>query len=160
MATTISYYADDLANSLLKRSSALEGIYAGREVHMQTATYNFLGTEAALEVVALFMLPAGCTVVPWLSSLQVETDAATTMTIDIGDTDAYAPTPLVDEDADRYCDGVDCGAAGFDLFASGVAATSKLYTLHSECYITMTFATLVTPVTAGVMHINVAYMVP
>jgi hypothetical protein len=155
-----TYKADGLSNAELKRSTALEGLFAGRELKVQKASYTFVGTEAALEHVELFKLPAGCTIIPWLSSLQVTTDAATTLTIDIGDEDTLAPTPLVDSDADRYCDGVDCGAAGFDLFANGVAATSELYTLQSECYITMTFATLVTPVANGEIQVNIVYAVP
>lgn len=155
----ITLYADGVAAALISSADAQDESNLNRRVRVRKATYTFAGTEAATAEVGLFKLPAGATVLPALSRLQVTTDCATTFTVDIGDTDTTTASPLVASDVDRYADGVDCGAAGDDAFASGVAAAA-LYTLGEECWITMKFATLVTPVAAGVINVYVAYLDP
>lgn len=120
------------------------------KVRCTKVRYTFTGDEAAADVIRLFELPAGATILPKLSSTQVIVDAASALTLDVGDEDTLAPSPLVDSDADRYSDGVDNGAVGDKPFASGVAATA-LYTLNEQCWITSTLATLTTPVAGGII---------
>jgi hypothetical protein len=155
----ITLYADGVADAALSRADAQDAPSLDARLRMRRARYTFDGTEAALAEVGLFKLPAGATVVPWLSALQVVVDCATTFTADIGDTDSTAPSPLVDADVDRYADGVDVGAVGYDAFASGAAA-ARLYTLGEECWITLKFATLVTLVEGGIIDVFVAYLSP
>lgn len=157
------YYSDNHAKSATDTTTLAEHLADRNEGALDTgrmlvakATYTFLGTEAALENVRLFKLAKGDTIIPQLSYIFITVDAATTLTIDIGDTDSLAPSPLVDSDADRYADGIDCGAVGVDVFASGVAASAP-YTLNEDAWITATFATLATPVAGGKMTVKVVY---
>lgn len=128
-----------------------------RDVKLAKVRYSFKGDEVAADVIRLFRAKKGTTILPALSETQVIVDCAATLTVDVGDEDTLAPTPLIDSDADRYCDGIDCGAVGRDAFANGVAATA-LYTLQSDCWITATLATLVTPTDTGVIDFIIAYL--
>lgn len=129
--------------------------------HMKTALvrYTFKGDEAAGESVGIFKLKKGCTPLPQKCGIRVLVDCAVTLTVDVGDEDTETPTPLIDSDADRYCDGVDCGAVGYDAFASGVAATA-LYSVREDCWMTATWATLSTPADGGVIEFEVCYLEP
>ena len=129
--------------------------------HMKTARvrYTLNGDEAAGDVIRLFKLSKGCMIIPELSRLFTLLDAGASMTVDVGDEDAEAPSPWVDSDADRYADGLDAGAEGVDVFASGAASTQR-YTLASQCWITATLATLSTPSDEGVIDFEIVYLEP
>lgn len=144
-----------------------------RKLRFADYLYEFSGSEVALDIIRLPFggptgkWPKGTEVFPQLCYAYVETDCATTLTLDVGDLDtaaasaaypdgtAYAVAHIA-SDADRYCDGIDCGAVGVDAFASGVAAAIP-HVLQEACYLTATLATLVTPAAAGVLRIRIAY---
>lgn len=130
-----------------------------RHVKVALIPYTFKGDEAAGDVIKLFKLKKGCTIRTQTSGIFTLVDAGAAMTIDVGDEDTLAQTPLVDSDADRYCDGVDCGAVGYDAFANGVAATQR-HTLGSDCWITATIATLSTPSDVGYLIFEIEYLDP
>lgn len=129
--------------------------------HMKTALirYTMKGDEGAADIIRLCQLPKGATPIPQKCGIRVLVDLGGTATIDVGDEDTEAPTPLIDSDADRYCDGVDVGATGYDAFANGAAATA-LYSLRSQCWMTATFATLTTPAEGGVIEFELVYLEP
>lgn len=129
--------------------------------HMKTALvrYTSKGTEAGGDRIFLFQLKKGSTIIPQKCAARVLVDIAAALTLDVGDTDTEAPTPLIDSDADRYCDGVDIGAVGYDAFANGVAANA-LYSLRSDCWITATLATVTTPAEGGVIELEICYLEP
>lgn len=133
--------------------------YIESKVHCTKVRYTFTGEEAASDVIRLFELPAGAVILPKISSQQVIVDSGGTLTLDIGDLDTLAPTPLVDSDADRYSAGVDCGAVGDKPFAGGVAAAA-LYELQEQCWITATIATLSTPAVGGIIDFIVYWREP
>lgn len=130
-----------------------------RHLKVARARYTFKGDEAAGDVIRLFKLKKGCSILTQQSGIFTLVDAGAAMTIDVGDEDTLAPTPLVDSDADRYCDGVDCGAVGYDAFANGAAATQRMQ-LGSDCWITATIATLSTPSDVGLLEFEIFYLEP
>lgn len=138
--------------------------------------YHFAGTEAAADIINLpFGGPngkwkKGTVVFPQLSYAFIETDGAVTLTLDVGDLDTAAASAAyrngdsyavahIASDADRYCDGIDIGAVGVDVFANGVTATIP-HELQEDCFLTATFATLSTPAAAGVLRLRIAYFDP
>lgn len=146
---------------------------ASRHLKFAEWLYEFTGSEVALDVIQLGLgssnakFPKGTEVFPQLSYFYVETDCAATLTCDCGDLDASAASYAhpngdaysvahVASDADRYADGVDCGAVGVDVFASGVAAAVP-FVLQSDSYLTVTLATLVTPAANGKLRTRIAY---
>lgn len=129
------------------------------KVHCTKVRYTFTGTEAQGDKIRLFELPAGAVVLPTPSEVQVIVDSGGVLTLDIGDEDTLAPTPLVDSDADRYADGINAASVGRVAFANGVAALA-LYTLQEQCWITCTFATLTTPLDGGILDFIVWYREP
>src|SRR5512136_365246 len=145
-----TYYSDIRVNERLQ--SAGNGTIGDRNNGLLkssvplfiTAIYTMVGTEAATEYIELAKLQQGVRIDPTLSSITSE-GVATTLTIDIGDDDVLGVGTTAD--ADRYADGLDCAAAGIDLFsANACAARLTPYTLGSESIIKATFATLATPV--------------
>lgn len=129
------------------------------KVHCTKVRYTFTGTEAAADVIRLFELPAGAVILPTPSEIQVIVDASGTLTLDVGDEDTLAPTPLIDSDADRYADGISASAVGRTAFANGVAALA-LYELQEQCWITATFATLSTPIDGGIIDFIIFWREP
>lgn len=129
------------------------------KVRCTKVRYTFTGDEAAGDVIRLFELPKGAVILPNISSQQVVVDCAGTLTIDVGDLDSTTESPLVADDADRYSDGVDCGAVGDKPFANGVAAAA-LYELGEQCWITATLATLATPAAGGILDFIIYWREP
>jgi len=130
------------------------------KVHCTKVRYTFTGTEAASDIIRLFELPAGATILPKISSVQVIVDAASgAFTLDVGDEDTLAPSPIVDSDADRYADGINVASAGDVPFTAGAAAT-VLYALNEQCWITATFATLATPIDGGILDFIIYWREP
>lgn len=120
-----------------------------------TTSYTMVGTEAAGEYIELCKLPQGVRIDPTLSSITSE-GVATTLTIDIGDDDVLGVGTTAD--VDRYADGLDCAAAGIDLFsANACAARLTPYTLGSESIIKATMVTLATPVAGKKLTFRIAY---
>jgi len=118
-----------------------------------TVSYTMLGTEAAADVINLGILPEGAVIDPTLSSITGD-GVATTCTIDVGDDDDTTAA-----DADRYADGLDCAAAGIDLFsANASAARLTPYALQKDSVIKATFATLVTPVAGKKLLFRIGYL--
>lgn len=146
-----------------------------RELKFADYLYQFTGTEAATDIIRLPFggptgkFPKGTEVFPHLSYVFIETDALASGTVHVGDLDASAasaayangdayPVAHIASDADRYAASLDIGALGTDVFAGGVAAIIA-HVLQEASYLTVTFATLVTPAAAGVMRIRIAYFV-
>lgn len=144
-----------------------------RKLRFAEYEYHFSGSEAAADIIRLPFngpsgkWPKGIVVVPQLSYAFIETDGAVTLTLDVGDLDSAAASAAyangdsyavahVASDADRYADGLDVGAVGVDVFASGVAASIP-HELQEACYLTATFVTLSTPAAAGVLRLRLAY---
>lgn len=147
-----------------------------RELRWAEWVYHFTGSEAASDIIRLPFggptgkFPAGTQVHARLGELFIETDAAATLTADVGDLDSAAADAAYDNgdayavahianDADRYCDGVDIGAVGWDQFANGVAA-SVPHVLQEDAYLTLTFATLSTPSATGVLRVRIPFFLP
>lgn len=152
--------ADATAETLnLDPSNFPSGNRFQRHVKVARARYTFNGDEAQGDVIRLFKLKKGCTVLPQLSYIFTLVDVGGSCTVDIGDEDTLAVTPLVDSDADCYADGVDVGAVGVDAFANGAAATQRR-NLGSDCWITMTLATLTTPSDVGLIEVELHYLEP
>lgn len=177
MATKFPYgFTDPAGNNYPSNTPLNARRSTQRELRFAEYLYQFDGTEAAADIIRLPFgsptgkWPKGTEVFPQLSYAYVETDALASGTLDVGDLDtaaasaaypngdAYAVAHIA-SDADRYCDGIDIGAVGVDVFATGVAAAIP-HVLQEDCYLTATFATLVTPSAAGVLRIRVAYFTP
>ena len=175
MATLYPYGFTDPVGANYPSSTPLDARKSTqRKLRVAEYLYQFTGAEAAADIIRLpFNGPAG----KWpkgievepnaISAAFVETDALASGTLDVGDLDTAAASAAypngdayavahVASDADRYADGLDIGAVGRDAFASGVAAAIP-HILQEACYLTATFATLVTPAAAGVLRIKVAY---
>lgn len=116
--------------------------------------YTFTGDEVATDTIRLCKLPAGCVILPYLSNV-VSDAVATTATITIGD-EAVSAKDTVTADVDRYSTALDVAAAGADAFTGGIAATVP-YALTAERWITVTLATLNTPVAGKILQFNLAY---
>lgn len=174
MATLFPYGFTDPAGANYPSTTPLDARKSTqRKLRFADYLYQFTGFEAAADIIRLAFgahnapWPKGTEVFPQLSYSYVETDALASGTLDVGDLDtaaasaayangdAYAVAHIA-SDADRYADGLDIGAVGVDVFATGVAAAIP-HKLQEACYLTATFATLVTPASAGVLRIRVAY---
>lgn len=83
----------------------------------ETITYTLLGSEAANDTIQLFDLPAGCVLIPQLSTVTCA-DPGTTLTLDIGDA----------ADTDRYADGIVLSAGGMVNFASTLPVPAGITT--------------------------------
>lgn len=120
-------------------------------------THTMLGTEAAADVLNLVKLPLGAIIDPTLSTM-VNDGAATTATVDIGDDDTAGVGAAAD--GDRYCDGVSVAAAGIVRFDS-IASAARLtpYALGADSIITLTWATMNTPVAGKKLTIRIAYRI-
>lgn len=103
--------------------------------------YTMVGTEAANDVIRLWLAPQGTTILSHLSLLTSD-GIATTATVNVGDEDPTA-TPA------RYCAGANVAGANarvlFNATGNPVASVAP-YTLLFDAYITATFATLAAPV--------------
>jgi hypothetical protein len=117
-----------------------------------TLIYTMVGTEVAGDIIKV-PLQQGDRILPHLS--QVSSDGiATTATLKIGDDDIAGP------DDDRYGAAIDVAAAGLDSFnaaTKGVAATTS-YSLSKDANLTVTFATLGTPVAGKKLEFLVFYV--
>lgn len=177
MATLFPYGFTDPAGGNYPSSTPLDARkYTQRKPRVAEYLYHFTGSEAQGDIIRLPFggptgkWPKGTVVDPNRSELFVETDCAVTLTADVGDLDTAAASAAypngdsyavahIASDPDRYCAGVDIGAVGRDAFASGVAASIP-HELQEDCYLTLTFATLSTPASDGVLRIRVAYFAP
>lgn len=147
-----------------------------RELRFAEYLYEFDGTEEQGDRLILGLgsgnakFPKGTEVLAALGELFVETDCAATLTVDVGDLDSAAASAAypngtayavahIANDADRYADGVDCGAVGRDAFASGVAIAIP-HKLQEDAFLTATFATLSTPADGGILRIRIPYFLP
>jgi hypothetical protein len=160
MATLYSDLFPTRTSDIIGLQSRQEGYKTTPRYSFTNIDYTFVGTEAADDVVRLWKFPKGTIIIPQFSGLWTLVDAATTLTVDIGDLDTLTPSPLVASDADRYADGVDCGAVGYDSFGTAGVAYAAPYKLLEDCYVTMTFATLATPVAGGLIRVGIAYLGP
>lgn len=153
-----TFYSDQYPTRLPPASVVDGSRYLGN-LKRAEASYTMVGTEAAADVVKLFFAKKGTVIIPQLSYVFVETDAAVTLTCDVGDLDTAAADykSHTASDADRYADGVDIGAVGVDAFASGAAATTR-HVLQEDCWITATFATLSTPAAGGLIRWEIVYV--
>jgi hypothetical protein len=134
--------------------SRAEGLNASAETLFVTTTYTMLGTEAAGDFVRICKLPPRVMVDPTLSTITSE-GVATTLTVDVGDDDDTGVGTAAD--ADRYADGLDCAAAGIDLFsANACAARLTPYVTSKECWLIAELKTLVTPVADKKLTFRVA----
>jgi hypothetical protein len=135
--------------------SRAEGLAASAFPAKVVTTYTMLGTEAAGDFVRICKLPPRARVDPTLSSITSE-GVATTLTIDVGDDDDEGVGAQAD--ADRYADGLDCAAAGVDLF-SAIAASARLtpYVTSKECWLIAELKTLATPVAGKKLTFRVVY---
>jgi hypothetical protein len=124
------------------------------------AVYTMTGDEAAADVVRLARLHQGDRVIPQLS-FATSDGIAGTATIDVGDTGtvSVANATLQAADGDRYADGLDVAASGSDLFtATGTPVTLvPQFTLEGDTWLTVTFATLATPVAGKKLRIVATY---
>lgn len=152
-----TYYSDETPQLLLPGdvmdSSQLDG-----KLKIARRNYTFVGTEAEDELWYAVWLPKGSTVITQLCYLISTTDFAGTCTCDVGDLDSSAAnyrTHTADDD-DRYASGLDMGAAGTDVFASGAAATDP-HVLQEDTWITVKFETLTTPIADGVLQLILVY---
>lgn len=156
MATSNSaVYAKQIAPTMGNRNSRM---LENAKVFFATVAYTMLGTEAAGDILNLIKLPQGSIIVPGLSRIIAEA-IATTATVDIGDDDVAGVGAAAD--ADRYADGLDVAAAGVDLFDSIIAAARLTpYTLGADSIITLTWATMNTPVAGKKIQVQIAYLAP
>jgi hypothetical protein len=124
-------------------------------ISLATVKYTMDGDEAAADIVRLFKAPQGVQIYSHLS--RVYSDAiATTATLDIGDTDDAGVGEAADPD--RWADGLDVAAAGWDLLsANSSAAQITPYYLGEDAWIECLFKTLVTPVAAKKLVFWIAY---
>jgi hypothetical protein len=147
MATLYTNYAAvQLAPTPITMLQPLEATPTTRVVQ---PVYTFTGAEAAADVIRVFQVPAGSIVIPHLSNV-VSDAVATTATITVGD-DGLGSTL----DADRYSTALNVAAAGVDAFTGGAAATVP-YQSTAEGWITVTLATLATPVAGKKLFFNLA----
>lgn len=133
----------------------VEGVRASGTLHVATPTVTLESAVAANDVVNLIKLSENTIIIPELCHVYSD-GVATTATIDIGDDDATTAV-----DADRYADGLNVAAAGYDAFTSGTApaASASRYKLQAESWITATFATLATPTVGGKLHFVITYAI-
>ena len=130
------------------------GTDLGSGVLSLTTSWTTDGTQAAADIVRIAQLPPLAKVLPHLCYVHTSgTMAATTCTFDIGDS----------SDTDRYADGIDVQAAGFDLFTAPAvpAAISTPYQLATtDRWIYVTIATLTGAATNGtVATFNLVYSI-
>lgn len=149
------------------RTSPDVGVAQRLEGYKTTPRYSFTniditfdGTEAAADVFRLWKAPAGTIIIPQFSGIWTLVDAAVTLTVDVGDLDSLTPSPLVANDADRYADGIDCGAVGYDSFGTSGVAYAAPYKLLEDAWITATLATLSTPADGGLLRFGIAFLGP
>lgn len=177
MATLFPYgFTDPVGGNYPSSTPRSAQKSTNRELRWAEWLYQFTGSEAAADVIRLPFggptgkFPKGTQVHAALGELFVETDCAVTLTADVGDLDSAAASAAYPNgdayavahdanDADRYCDGVDIGAVGRDVFATGVAIAIP-HELQEDAYLTLTFATLSTPTTDGVLRIRIPFFLP
>lgn len=155
-----TFYANQQAGStpsipLQYLGDRVKGNLITSRLSIAQLTYTMVGTEAAADVVRLFLGKQGMNILSHLS--QVYSDAiAATATLDIGDLDLLGVGAAVDPD--RYADGLDVAAAGWDLFSANSSASQITpYYLGSDAWIEVTFKTLVTPVADKKLEFLVFY---
>jgi hypothetical protein len=156
MATTNStIYAKQINPTMANRLTSPQAL--SLNVRLFEFVYTMLGTETAADIINLVKLPLGAIIVPGLSS--VTTDGiATTATIDVGDDDVLGVGAAADPD--RYADGLNVAAAGVDLFdANACAARLTPYALGADAVITLTWATMDTPVAGRKLTFRIAYRI-
>lgn len=134
-------------------TTMLDTIQATPTFRILQPKYTFTADEVATDVIRLCKVPAGTIIIPYLSNV-VSDAVATTATITIGDA-AVSSKDTVVADADRYSTALNVAAAGSDAFTGGVAETVP-YQLTAERWITVTLATLGTPVAGKILQFNLA----
>ena len=149
-----------------------DGVYAATGLHQRgntkyvtprccvlDRTYTFLGTELALDVIRFGLLAGGSIVLCPLS--YATSDAiATTSTISVGDTGTVNVAGAVVQAAapTRYAVALNMAAAGFALFSSSAgAALLPRFELSADSWLTVSLATLVTPVVGKKLRLVVFY---
>jgi len=156
-----TFYPDETAGSAnTLQATAIGDRINGRILtsRMSTAvlTYTMLGTEAAADVINLIQLEAGTQILTHLSRTYSNA-IATTATLDIGDLDALGVGTAADPD--RWADGLDVAAAGWDLFSANSSAAQIVpYNLGSRAWVQCTFKTLVTPVAGKILTFWIVYI--
>lgn len=137
-------------------SKRLEGYKLTPRFSLTQILYTFVGDEATGDTVALWKAPKGTIILPHLSGIQMQVDAATTaLVVDVGDEDALGVGLVVDPN--RYSSGVDCAAVGYKPFAGGVAA-ALWYKLESDAWITAQYTTVTAPLAGGKAMFSIAYL--
>jgi hypothetical protein len=160
MATKYSDLFPSKASPVVGLAQRKEGFRTTPRVSITTIEYTFDGTEVAGDVIRLWLAPQGTIILPHLSGIQVQVDAAATLTIDVGDEDTTGVGAAADPD--RYSDGVDAGAVGWKPFAGGVAA-GVFYRINGQvgqagAYVDATLVTLATPAVGGKLVFSIAYL--
>lgn len=156
MATTNStVYAKQINPTMANRLTSPQSLSLNNRTF--EFVYTMLGTETAGDVINLVKLPLGAIVDPTLSTV-VNDGAATTLTIDVGDDDVLGVGTAAD--ADRYCDGISVASAGITRFDS-IASAARLtpYALGGDAAITLTWATVGTPVAAKKLTFRIVYRI-
>jgi hypothetical protein len=161
-------YADVFADLTADATGATEnrrvenrppGNQLQRHVKCAHVRYTLKGDEANADVVRLVKLKKGCRVLPRESGIYTLVDPGTTLTGTVGDLDSESPTPLVDNDADRYSGALTLSAIGYDAFTGGAAETAP-YSLREDAWITFTIVSIVTGNDDGVLEFEIFYLDP
>lgn len=138
-----------LGEQIAISSQAEASNLTGKLPLVETISYLLATTEAANDTIQLFDLPAGCVIIPQLSSVTCA-DPGTTLTLDIGDA----------TDPDRYADGIVLSAGGNVNFASGTlpaaVVTPYLPTATSRVIATVASANTLSAVT---LYFSIAYRI-
>lgn len=115
-----------------------------------TATYTMTGNEAVNDVIQIVLLGMGAIVSP--ESTVANNGAATTMTIEVGDTDTVGGT--VSADPKRYSDSVDTGTATTTVptpFTGGTVVAAPAEITDDPVWVQAKILTLNTPVAGKVI---------
>lgn len=147
-----TYKADQLTNDAASPPVRGEFNRNGSAIRVKYATYTMgsTATEVATDVVQMVDVPKGSIIWPQLSYIWW-TDCGGTITVDVGD----------DANDDKYCSALAMGTASTALTLLTEAATMDVTSLAHENTaiqtVDLTFDTVTTPNTTGVIYIAVFY---
>lgn len=114
------------------------------------AVVTLAGDEVATNVITLCELPPGAIIYPEHSLFYTETDAGTTLTVDVGDS----------VDPDRYADGSDIAALGAVNFITAAVpdgAKNRHELTSTTRTVTLTVATAASLSAGAKVHVKLAY---
>jgi hypothetical protein len=144
-----SFNASNYQGAVTSLANRLESKNVEFTVKYKKASYTSIATQAANDTINRCILPAGCRVIPELSFIRRDGAAASTLTIDVGDSG----------DPDRYSDGFNAAAAGSQAFTTPAVPDGAInpYTLTANTVIVAKIATIADPAAGVELEFLIAY---